>query len=319
VAGFSRQYFLQQNHIQILLARTAATGAQSKLVKEMQGSERVILEVQQLFRNLNDPATFATVTPTVLKNVQNRLKSRLTPSLVHVYSQGYDPSVSNNITDGMKTLENLRESERTISNVEPLVAAVQNKSFSGKELLCKSAEAECEGFKCPAKLIELAIQRDLEKAWTAQNFVDFAAVLSVGEEAGDLLNISRICADNERAEFQDREMTKACSSLLREEGKVEVLKVLLAAFEGVTVLSSGPQPGYTHHLHSRGLPKALPGEQGEVVDMDKRFHIHHFPMFLGECLGEAIGMAVLYIRVAQKGRLTASIPRSCSCVCCWTQ
>lgn len=298
MAGITRHNFVQHNHIQILLARIAATGAQSKLVKELQGSERVVLEVQQLMRNLNDPATFATVTPTVLKNVQNRLKGRLTPSLVHLYSQGYDPSENGEITDGMKTLESLRELERHISRVEPLVVAVQNKSLSGKELLQTSLEAECEGFKCPAKLIELAIQRDLEKAWAIQNFADFAAVLTAGEETGDLLNISRISVEAEQIEFQDRELTKACSNLLREEGKVELLKVLLAAFEGVRVLSSGPQPGCTHHRHSRGLPTAPPGEQGEVVDMDKRFHIHQFPRFLGECLGEAIGMAALCIRVA---------------------
>lgn len=62
---------------------------------------------------------FDIVKPKMLSALCDRLKSRLTPALVGIYTQGYDASDSAAAaTPGMLCLENLRASSKLLHGVQ---------------------------------------------------------------------------------------------------------------------------------------------------------------------------------------------------------
>ena len=93
--------------------------AATKQMKEIQASERALLEADQMLENLANEDAIMTVKPKALGTLCDRLQNRLTPALCAIYCQGYDASDSSAAaTPGMTCLEKLRKKQRVLASVK---------------------------------------------------------------------------------------------------------------------------------------------------------------------------------------------------------
>lgn len=88
-------------------------------MKEIQTSDRLLLECQQALGNLTSDEGLDIVKPKAVSTLCDRLKGRLTSSLCGIYTQGYDASDPNAApTAGMTCLESLRNYARIFNGVQ---------------------------------------------------------------------------------------------------------------------------------------------------------------------------------------------------------
>lgn len=91
----------------------------TKQMKEIQNGKRIILECKQALENLGSDECLEVVKPKILTALCEKVKTRLTPSLRSLYSQGYDPSdPASPTTPGMTCLESLRNYSRILLSVQ---------------------------------------------------------------------------------------------------------------------------------------------------------------------------------------------------------
>eukprot|EP00438_Fugacium_kawagutii_P014935 Skav223479 [mRNA] locus=scaffold659:215781:218059:+ [translate_table: standard] len=93
----------------------------TKQTKEIQNSDRILLECKQALDNLKSDEGLEIVKPKILNALCDRLKNRLTPTLCGIYTQGYDAAdVTAAPTAGMQCLESLRSYSRILVSVQDL-------------------------------------------------------------------------------------------------------------------------------------------------------------------------------------------------------
>ena len=92
--------------------------AESKLTAQIQISERILLEVKQFMENLRCDATLQALKVKQLTSLQEKIKSRLSPSLVAMYSANYEAGAENNDAKGMDILEQLRVAQRVLEGIQ---------------------------------------------------------------------------------------------------------------------------------------------------------------------------------------------------------
>ena len=212
------------------------------MTKETQTSEKVLLDARHVIENLQTEEGLNLVRSKALQTLTDRVKSRLTPALVALYSAGYDPSSATE-TPGMKTLQSLRSVERSLAAVAPLVAALSNEKTSGRELWTAACQAKSDTFTACPKLIEIALQRDLDRASKnpGQDFSEMLDLLGVivappasgGEQA---FNVNLLETAEKRLAFQEREILRLLAELMRADDKIEDVTKLAKAILSAEVL-----------------------------------------------------------------------------------
>ena len=223
--------------------KSKASKVDTKMVKEVQSSDRVLLEVTQVLENLRSNDGILLLKTKQLTVLQDRVKARLTPQLVAVYSSGYE--AGKEITEDMKgmlVLERLRDAQRALEGVVDLVQALNDAEVSGAQLhqAAKHAAATTKGvdgaFVVPSKLPEMALQRDADRFAKSQNFKGLMKLLtSTGEEGAFDAGVIEDAAT--RVAFQERLTTRLCADLLRQEDKLSELASLVDTVLGAGLLS----------------------------------------------------------------------------------
>ncbi|CAE7512716.1 unnamed protein product [Symbiodinium sp. CCMP2592] len=209
-----------------------ANKSEAKVAKEVQASERVLLEGKQILENLQCSDRLQMVKTKALQTVADKVKNRLTPSLVGVYTLNYDPTASssaNAASPGMRVLEELRALQTSLASVTALVTALNDEKSTGRDIW-EAAKAAGD-YKIPAKLMEMALSRDIDSAARTSD-VDKLKVLlgaNAGGGAGEGFNASLIEGDAVRLAFLDREVIRLIAELLREDNKAAAVKSLLEA------------------------------------------------------------------------------------------
>ena len=228
------------------IARVGASPS-SKQHKEVAISERVCLEAWQLVRSLQKATSAkAVVAHKTFKSLSDRLNSRLTAPLVKVYTDGYDASASSSTSvesDGMKTLEALRDVQVVLSRVEPVVQLIGLPTASGQELLRQLKLATCDKFSPAPQMFELPMTWELGAALASKDWSRIANLLTwVGDgSAGggsELVCLQNIHED-QRGIYQEAAMVKLYTDLLKEEDKVAQVLDLNIALAGVPLLLTG--------------------------------------------------------------------------------
>ena len=83
--------------------------AASKSAREVQATQRILLECEQTVHNIQEGLSVKTKQVTGLSE---KIKARLSPALVALYTQGYDPSSDDPPSEGFLALEKLRQYEQ---------------------------------------------------------------------------------------------------------------------------------------------------------------------------------------------------------------
>ncbi|CAE7670348.1 unnamed protein product [Symbiodinium sp. CCMP2592] len=211
---------------------SARAGPISKQMREIQTSQRVLLECRQAMDNLKSEQTLDLVKPKHITQLVDRLKSRLTPACCSLYAAGFDPA-SGEQTEGMKCLEDLRESQSLLTSA--MVTGLSDNKVSGEELW-KSACSCAEAYKPPSRVAEIAVQRAVDAAASEKQYESMMTLLTPTDASDSdnqgAFNINILTDAAARARFQEREVMRLCCSLLAEADKVadveKLLRVVLA-------------------------------------------------------------------------------------------
>ena len=203
---------------------------EAKVAKEVQASERVLLEGKQLLENLQCSDRLHMVKTKALQTVIDKVKNRLTPSLVGTYTLNYDPTASssaNAASPGMRVLEELRALQSSLASVTALVTALNDEKSTGRDIW--DAAKAAGDYKAPAKMMEMALSRDIDSAAKNSDVEKLKALLgaSAGGGAGEDFNAKLIEDATVRLAFLDREVTRLIAELLREDNKAAAVKSLL--------------------------------------------------------------------------------------------
>ncbi|CAE7242066.1 unnamed protein product [Symbiodinium sp. CCMP2592] len=206
--------------------------------KEVQTSERCVLEAQQMLTNLQNTETLQMVKSKQLSALSDKLKARLSTALVHLYTQGYNPTENSPPTPGMKVLETLREMQASLEAVAPLVSALGNDASTGRQIWDEASKAKGSHFVPPANLAEIALSRDINAAAKAADVTALKKLLGATADEGNF-NAMLITNEEARKAFLDREVMRLVAELLREENKVLAVRDLLDTVLGSKLLPDG--------------------------------------------------------------------------------
>lgn len=191
------------------------------MTKEIQTSDRVLLEAEQVVKNLSSDENIDSVPVKQVTTLLDRLKARMSQTLLDIYSQGWERE--GDASPGMQCLDKLRAYERTFSSLAPFIRVWHDATVSGGELLACAKAAEGEYFTPPKSLVMKAMSRDLDMALNS----------TTPEQVIPLLLDPKVpnedITDEERKTFVERELTKAIVSLLRKEGMIEQVKGMVTA------------------------------------------------------------------------------------------
>ena len=252
------------------------TRAESKLTKELQASEKVLLDAKHIFDNLQTEESLGLVRSKALQTVADRVKGRLSTALVNLYSTGFDPLAPEE-TAKMKVLQNLRAVQRSVQLVTPLVSALSDEKVPGHELWAAAKAATTDTFAPCAKLVEIALQRDLEKASKDGNFDAMLALLGVGADAGRpaaeaAFNVYLLNTADKRTAFQEREIFRLLAELMRGDGQIENLaKMTSAIVKAQIFLDDSPVMSELLDLSKILRPKDDDVKPQELQDLVQRF------------------------------------------------
>ena len=220
-------------------SKKGGTKQEAKQAKEIQASQRVLLEGTQVMQNLQGNDTWHLVKTKVLQAITSKVQGRLTPQLVAVYTLGYDPTnASEQPTAGMDVLEKLRDVQRLLNAVADFVAALHSETATGREIWIAGRAATCDGFQPPSMLAQYALQKDLDSMAKDRDLTGMRALLRCTDdpEPNQAFNASLIPEGEQRQTFLDREITRLVAELLREEQKVPQVKELILAVLSMKLL-----------------------------------------------------------------------------------
>ena len=113
-------------------ASRPAGRAESKLTAQIQISERILLEVKQFMENLRCDATLQALKVKQLTNLQEKIKSRLSPSLVAMYSANYEADKLMAASDFNGLMQLLSTDEGHAFNAAIIQSAAVRLSFQEK-------------------------------------------------------------------------------------------------------------------------------------------------------------------------------------------
>ena len=222
----------------------ATNKADIKLTKELQISEKVMLDAQHLLQNLSTGENLTGVKTKALTNIQSKISARLSGSLVALYTQGYDPSQNAVETPGMKTLENLRALQRQLQQVEGLVKAINDDEATGDSIWKAGQDAKSADFEPSKQLGEFALQREVDRAAKSQNFERLLELLKCEPAVADdptAFNAS-LLAEDKRSTFMNREVMRLLAELLRHDNKCAEVAKLVTVVVGSKLLQGGLPP-----------------------------------------------------------------------------
>ena len=128
----------------------------------------------QLLRSLTRSESYLAITEKALQGCLEKGESRLTSSLVEVYSRDYNPDPSDKTeSHGMKVLEHLRKLSSHLLLVKPLVQVLNAKpgspEYQSSALLAAAATTNNSeaNIITPPCLLETAMKRQLLAVWKA--------------------------------------------------------------------------------------------------------------------------------------------------------
>eukprot|EP00435_Cladocopium_sp_Y103_P035935 s2002_g9.t1 len=196
-------------------ARQVSKACGMGVTREVQASERVLLEAKQVLQNLVSDSEIDSVQPKQVQSVLDRVKGRMTSALMDLYGQNWE----NENSEGMACLEKLRSHEAALGPMVPFVRAWNDAKASGTELL--ELAKQCEGplYSPPPSVGMKALGRDLELALSQEQYHQVVTLL-FKQDASTGEGIMQISSVNERRSFVERELVKAIVTLLRKPEKV---------------------------------------------------------------------------------------------------
>ena len=212
-----------------------------QVTKEVQASERVLLECQQIIRNMSSKTEIDNTQPKQVSSLLDRVKARMTPSLLELYGQNWDVEAS----EGMECLEKLRAHETTLTPMVPFIRAWHDSKTSGPDLLQLAKACKSDLYEPPSCVSMKALTRDLEQALIDEHFGHIVALLLKQEAGSKEDGVLQIENAQERCQFVERELIKVIVSLLRKPEKAgSVLSVLNNIF--------ACEAGWEQHLPADG-------------------------------------------------------------------
>ena len=194
-----------------------AQGGSSKSAREVQATQRILLECEQTVHNIQEGLSVKTKQVTGLSE---KIKARLSPALVALYTQGYDPSSDDPPSEGFLALEKLRQYEQILLKIEPFIKGLEVWAAA------KAATATCKDFTPPKSLAELVLQREVDRAAKAKDFATIKALLqcSSAEEGSNEKNFED---EAKRVAFREREITRLAAELMRQDNQVDAVADLI--------------------------------------------------------------------------------------------
>ena len=215
-----------------------------------------MLESKQALVNVQADASLFAVKPKTWANVQEKVSARLTPVLVSLYSQGYDPtSQESELSEGMRVLEDLRSAQTLLALLKPVVDGLHDDKVSGRIVWSSALEAKAKApaekaFTICGRLPEVCLQREVDKAATAKDFESVMPLLFATDQ--ESFDTSIITDEARRTSFREREITRLAAELLREDDKIGEVKTFVSS-----VLSSNLLSGNSPILEELKLLKPL--------------------------------------------------------------
>ena len=182
-----------------------------------------MLDARHLLQNLSTGENLTGVKPKALSSIQGKISARLSPAMVALCTQGYDPSQSSSETPGMQALESLRGLQRQLQQVEGLVAAINEDEASGETIWKAGKDARSADFEPSKQLGEFALQREVDRAAKSQNFDRLLELLKCEPNVADdpvAFNAS-LLAEDKRSVFMNREVMRLLAELLRCDNKTK--------------------------------------------------------------------------------------------------
>ena len=219
----------------------------SKLSREVQVTEAVLLSCDQLLRSAKVMDTLRVISIKQIESSATRVSARMTPPLMTLYTQDYDPSTAallgssadgegDNLS-GMACLERLRKSSKRLLGLKPLIVELNGKG-GGQELKAAMEEARLADIILPDSLLELVAEREIQNKFAAKEWTEFMDLLfSWSSESSSM---SALPVDRQ-AELQRKMLAKAfCDVLPAQDNLADTM-----AFTGVVIaqmasLNSGP-------------------------------------------------------------------------------
>ncbi|CAE7294669.1 unnamed protein product, partial [Symbiodinium necroappetens] len=214
----------------------------SKATREVQATDRILLECQQAVHNIQEGMSVKTKHITSLGE---KVKSRLSPALVALYTIGYDPSSDAAPTEGFLALEKLRTYEQVMLKIEPFVKGLNNEDTRGQEVWAAAKAATCKDFTPPKNLAELVLQREVDRAAKAKDFDTIKSLLqcsSVAEGSTEHNFDTALIEDGEkRVAFREREITRLAAELMRQDNQVDAVADLIKSVVESSLLPEDSQ------------------------------------------------------------------------------
>lgn len=218
----------------------------AKVTKEVSAAETVVLQYTQFVRDLQCKETVVKISESRLDTLEAKVKQRLSPDLVKVYSADFDV-VEDSAAEsslGMVVLEGLRVAAKVLAQVRPFIQASTATSgplSSGKELRSAMEKAQEGGLvKLPAGLTEVVLARELASTLAEKDYVAYAAILTPPTGPADLNQepaISLSCLpEAARPAFQSRHLLKALAEFCRADGNIPECLAYDAAIKDVKLL-----------------------------------------------------------------------------------
>lgn len=210
-----------------------------KLAQEIMKSEAALLQVTHFFRSLGS-SDYTSLTAKGFVALSEKVKARMTDSLVELYSQDYNPldGSGSGASSGMAVLEKLNVVVRQLRVVGPLVhMLLDNKQEQADgatlEEMIAQVQREDATIVLPPCLHELSLTRELNINFAKERWEAFMAVLATNSDtsltATDRPTTVMLLTESRRGEFQTAAFIKGVVDLLRQDGNLGKLKDFLAA------------------------------------------------------------------------------------------
>ena len=246
-----------------------------QVTKEVQTSERVLLECHQVIQNMTSNTEIDNVQPKQVSSALDKLKNRLSPALLELYAQNWDTENS----EGMACLEKLRSHEAVLTQLVPFIKAWHDAKANGHEILELSKQRKGPLYQPPSIVSMKALTRDLDQALAEERYSQIVTLLLKQEDASKEEGILQIEGEQERKQFVERELIKAVVSLLRKQDKVAQVSQVVKCIYASGTAWQGYLPADGMLVKDLDILQCLLKPMDTTVPQD-RFCALHF-MFLG--------------------------------------
>ena len=258
--------------------------------KEVNISEKVLLELTQAMRTLQNADTYKNVTVKMARGFVDRVAARTTPELVAIYSAAFEGTSSSGDPKDMKILEDLTNAKATAQKMLALVAAIHATSgpeSSGQALLqavreAMDEEAILDAEKDTTFYMEMAIDRELMMASAAKQFKHMAEILDPERETEPSKVSVRLLQEalgaKEWAIVQDKKITKGLVDLLRQPEGGDAVVAYLEAMRSAKVLSED--------LEDDAMGQSIAGEMAVLRKIASPWEVSLTDLDLAEAKGK---------------------------------